>query len=62
MQADGCGFNPNSVQGIHQGHFGLQGIRERVDLFGGEMSIDSSIGHGTKVSITLKTAKDGQVT
>lgn len=54
---DGCGFDPDSVQGVHQGHFGLQGIRERVDLFGGKMSIESSIGYGTKISIMLKTSQ-----
>ena len=53
---DGCGFDPNNVQGVHQGHFGLQGIRERIDLLGGEMTISSTIGHGTKVSISLKTS------
>jgi signal transduction histidine kinase len=35
------------------GHFGLQGIRERINQFGGEMSIKSEIGNGTKVTIAI---------
>jgi len=50
---DGCGFDPGNHPGVLQGHFGLQGIRERVNRFGGRMSIASDIGHGTKVTISL---------
>ena len=53
VQDDGCGFDPNDCPGVMQGHFGLQGIRERVNQFGGELHIDSSIGHGTKVTLSL---------
>jgi signal transduction histidine kinase len=35
------------------GHFGLQGIRERVDKLGGALEIDSSPGAGTRVSVTV---------
>ncbi len=50
---DGSGFDPESAPSIDQGHFGLQGIRERVDTFGGSISIDSSPGRGTRVDVTL---------
>ena len=50
---DGCGFDPENHPGMKQGHFGLQGIRERVNQFGGEMSIESETGKGTKISISL---------
>ena len=50
---DGCGFDPASCPGVQQGHFGLQGIRERVNRFGGEMSVASEIGKGSKVSISI---------
>ena len=55
---DGCGFDPESAPSIDQGHFGLQGIRERVDTFGGSISIDSSPGRGTRVDVTV--AIDGE--
>ncbi|MBR6586164.1 MAG: hypothetical protein IKK82_01975 [Kiritimatiellae bacterium] len=59
---DGCGFDPDSVEGVQQGHFGLQGIRERVNLFDGKMSIDSEIGCGTKVSISLASTHPSETT
>ena len=55
---DGRGFDPESAPSIDQGHFGLQGIRERVDTFGGSISIDSSPGRGTRVGVTV--AIDGE--
>ena len=50
---DGCGFDPGDHPGIRDGHFGLQGIRERINHFGGDMSVESEIGKGAKVSISL---------
>ncbi len=51
---NGHGFDPVKHPGVAEGHFGLQGIEERVGFLNGEMSIDSSPGKGTSVSITLK--------
>lgn len=51
---NGCGFDPETVPGIAEGHFGLLGIRERIDLLGGELSVRSGNGNGTKISIRLK--------
>ena len=56
---DGSGFEPKSAPGVRQGHFGLQGIRERVRQLGGEISVKSTIGRGTKVTVSLKTIKPG---
>ena len=50
---DGCGFDPDTVPGVLQGHFGLQGIRERLDEIGGTFEITSAPGKGTKAVITL---------
>ena len=55
---DGCGFDPESAPGIDQGHFGLQGIRERIDTFEGSISIDSSPGHGARASVSLALNRD----
>ena len=54
---DGSGFDPLAAPGIDQGHFGLQGIRERIDTFGGSLSVESSPGHGARVSVSI--ALDG---
>jgi signal transduction histidine kinase len=34
-------------------HFGLQGVRERVNKLGGVLDIDSSPGAGTRLSVTI---------
>jgi len=34
-------------------HFGLQGVRERVDKLGGILDISSSPGLGTRLSVTI---------
>ncbi|MUT65028.1 sensor histidine kinase [Paenibacillus sp. NEAU-GSW1] len=48
---NGVGFQSESVEfhARHNSHFGLMGMRERVDLLEGRMEIDSKIGQGTKV-------------
>ena len=53
VRDNGCGFDPATCPGVLQGHFGLQGIRERVNQFNGEMEIESSPGKGARVSVCL---------
>jgi signal transduction histidine kinase len=36
-------------------HFGLQGVRERVDKLGGVLDINSSAGAGTRLVVTIPT-------
>lgn len=55
---NGCGFNPTTALGVSQGHFGLQGIRERVASLGGTVEINSEVGHGAKVTISIKAAEN----
>ena len=50
---DGCGFDPSAAASVRDGHFGLQGIRERINRFGGEMHIESSPENGAKVSVAI---------
>ena len=52
VQDDGCGFDPDHVPGSIDGHFGLQGIRERLQKNNGNLKIVSS-SSGTKVTVTL---------
>jgi signal transduction histidine kinase len=44
---DGVGFDPAAV--VADGHFGLQGMRERAELVGGDLTIESRSGEGTTV-------------
>ena len=50
---DGDGFDTSNYPGMAQGHFGLQGIRERIRGFNGKMDIDSKPGKGTYVRIAI---------
>lgn len=50
---NGCGFNVDTVPNAALGHFGLNGIRERVRKFNGSILIKSTIGSGTKTIISL---------
>jgi signal transduction histidine kinase len=50
---DGRGFDPAA----RTAGFGLMGMRERSDLLGGRLSVDSSLGGGTTVSATFAVAR-----
>ena len=52
---DGTGFDvPKSPTDFAQnGHFGLLGIRERADLIGARLEVESSIGNGTRLTVRL---------
>ena len=62
VRDDGCGFDPDASPGVLQGHFGLEGIRERAGLLGGRLEIASERGRGTKAIVTLRLtrAEDAQ--
>ena len=53
---DGRGFEPSAAPGVLQGHFGLQGIRERLALLGGTFAIERQT-RGMRASFTLPPAK-----
>lgn len=53
VRDDGRGFDPQTVHSIADGHFGLQGIRERAARLGGDVTIDSTPGSGTKVTVSF---------
>jgi signal transduction histidine kinase len=53
VQDDGIGFDLTTVP---DDRFGLEGIRQRARLLGGEPTITSAPGHGTSVTVTLPIA------
>ena len=55
VQDNGSGFDPLTAPGIEQGHFGLQGIRERLEGLEGGIEIHSKAGKGTKVTAWIKS-------
>ncbi|MGO9641277.1 MAG: two-component regulator propeller domain-containing protein [Candidatus Acidiferrales bacterium] len=46
---DGCGFDPAAVIALQGSHFGLVGMRERVESLGGQFSVDSALTKGTRI-------------
>ncbi|MBO4710114.1 MAG: sensor histidine kinase [Kiritimatiellae bacterium] len=48
---DGCGFDPTTRPGMEQGHFGLEGVMERVKALDGKADITSTPGKGTRIAI-----------
>ena len=56
VQDDGCGLQA-AAEDVSRHHFGLQGIRERVDKLGGVLTIDSAPGGGTHLSVVVPTAR-----
>ena len=62
VRDDGRGFDPERCEGPAEGHFGLEGIRERIKHLGGTFTITSETGKGTRAEVTLTAIqpKDGK--
>lgn len=50
---DGIGFRVDTLDPSCQSGYGLQGVRERLELVGGTLRIDSTPGAGTRIDLTL---------
>ncbi|MCU6708454.1 sensor histidine kinase [Paenibacillus sp. J5C_2022] len=59
---NGTGFVVGNVEQLtnRNGHFGLVGMRERVELIEGRMDIDSKPGQGTKIVIDIPMTSEGR--
>jgi PAS domain S-box-containing protein len=53
IRDDGIGFDPASVGAARNGHFGILGMRERVEMAGGSWELDSVAGGGTLIRAAL---------
>ena len=54
---EGVGFDQtNSTDNFSAPMFGLFSIRERMDALGGRMTVESSQGHGTKITLIIPYA------
>ena len=53
IRDDGIGFDPATVEGPREGHFGLQGMRERMKRLGGRIEIKSVAMSGTTITATV---------
>ncbi len=51
---DGCGFEPAAAH-ANGVHYGLIGMRERIERLGGQFVVTSKTGHGTQIEATIPT-------
>lgn len=57
---DGAGFDPQQLEALELGGrgLGLLGMRERAEILGGSLELESAIGEGTTVRIHFHTYRD----
>jgi signal transduction histidine kinase len=60
VRDDGRGFDV--ARGVRDSSFGLVGMRERADVIGARLVIESRPGHGTTVRVTAGTGPTQEVT
>ncbi|HEV8402478.1 MAG TPA: GAF domain-containing sensor histidine kinase [Candidatus Limnocylindrales bacterium] len=53
---NGRGFDPDTA--VHDGHFGLANMRDRVTALGGDLAISSAAGSGTHIIVRIPTASE----
>ena len=59
IQDNGKGFSPGNLPAKEGSHIGIQNVRERLQrLCSGTMNIESSEGHGTRVTIHIPLGKE----
>ncbi len=63
VEDNGRGFDAAAALIARDGGFGLQTMRERIELVAGTLAVDSEIGRGTRVTVRIphvgQTAKGG---
>jgi two-component system sensor histidine kinase UhpB len=61
VRDDGVGFNVASTlaQPDRRGHLGLLGMRERAQILGGSLEVDSEPGRGTRIHIRFPVSEVG---
>ena len=57
---DGIGFDMKSLNSANKATWGLLGMQERAALLGGNFSVDSALGKGTKLRISIPCCQELQ--
>ena len=53
VRDDGAGFDPDAAPGVLQGHFGLEGVRERLRQLKGSLVFEHMSGGGMRATVTI---------
>lgn len=53
VEDDGAGFEPEAALAATDSGFGLRGLRDRVELFGGHLKIEKKPERGTRLQLLL---------
>lgn len=63
VRDDGVGFDVGRTleRAASGGNLGLLGMRERVEILGGSLKIDSRVGQGTRICVALPLAESSPV-
>jgi len=60
IRDDGVGFDTDQLAAlVKSGHFGLAGMRERVEMAGGSYQLSSDPGDGTTITVLLPRRLNG---
>lgn len=54
VRDNGSGFDPAAAPGVTLGHFGLEGVRERIRALCGTFGIESKPGTGAKATVRIR--------
>lgn len=57
VEDNGKGFDPTAPEFESDGGLGLKLIRERAEMLGGEFVIDSAVGQGARITLSLPAAE-----
>ncbi len=58
VRDDGAGFDPKRAPGLHEGHFGLQGMRERANRLDGTVQVQSRPKKGASITVKVPLPVD----
>lgn len=62
LEDNGSGFNVDDVMGANgRDNIGLSTLRERIEMLGGQLNVESSLGHGSRVEFSIPTGAAGMV-
>jgi signal transduction histidine kinase len=53
LDDDGCGFDPQQADQGNGHHFGLKGMKERVERSGGKFHLASAPGKGVRIEVRV---------